>query len=191
MRVLCLSSSLSAESRSERLAALCVERLQAAGAEAELVRLKDHALPPFDNQDVFQSAAFQYLHRATASADALILASPVYNWGLCAELKRYIEAVGSTLPGAGLRGAFFDKVVTFVASAGLPHSYMATGPDMLSLMLDFKCIINPYTVYVHNRHWQGNELLPEASARLDKSLLVLTELTALLAARTYRSEWEI
>src|SRR3712207_8670459 len=50
-----------------------------------------------------------------------------------------------------LRAPFFDKVVTFVHAAGLPHSYMAFAPLAVSMILDFRCIVNPYPVYVHNR----------------------------------------
>ena len=69
-----------------------------------------------------------------------------------------------------MRGAFFDKVVTFVNAAGLPHSYMAYTSLANSMMLDFKCIINPYNVYVHNRHWDGNDaLINDAQKRIEKS----------------------
>ncbi len=68
---------------------------------------------------------------------------------------------------------------------------MAVGPSALSMMTDFKCIINPYTVYVHNRHWQQGELTQQANTCIDKSLFVMTELLSLLKERTYRSDWEL
>lgn len=163
--------------------------LQARGVDSELVSLKDKSLGRCDPSATLTSEAFGDLDEVTASADGLILASPVYNWGICSELKKYVECVGHT--DSSRRSPFFDKVLTFVAAAGLPHSYTAFGPLALSMMMDFKCIINPYTVYVHNRHWEGEQIIDEAKSRIDKSMLVMTELTNLLKARTYFSVWEI
>ena len=98
---------------------------------------------------------------------------------------------GSTPPNGSLRGAWFGKVVTFAGAAGLPHSYMALGNLATTLMLDFKCVINPYQVYVHNRHWAADELSDEAHARIDKTLGVMLELTTLLKPRSYTSDWEL
>jgi NAD(P)H-dependent FMN reductase len=189
MKIACVSSSLDPASRSEKIARLCADWLRQ--HEVDFINLKDHAIPPFDNQAVFDTAVYRDLHRRVAGADALVLASPVYNWDCGAELKKFVELLGSTSAKDGLRGAFFDKVVTFVNSAGLPHSYMAHGSLALSLMLDFKCIVSPYNIYVHDRQWTGDGLLPEAGARLEKSMQVLMELTALLQPRTYASQWEI
>ena len=192
VKILVISSSLDAESRSEQLAKLCVEELARSGVDAAFLRLKDHPLPGFDNHaDAARHPAVETLRTAVSEADGLVLASPVYNWGCCSELKKFIEHLGSTDSNRGLHGVFYDKVVTFVNTAGLPHSYMAFTPLANSLMLDFKCVISPYNLYVHNRHWQDGGLIPEASARLKKSMAVMGELTSLLKTRTYRSTWEI
>jgi NAD(P)H-dependent FMN reductase len=191
MRIVCISSSLSAQSKSERLGRLCIERLQKCGVDAKCVSLKEKRLPSFDDATIYESAAYRELHDITARADGLIFASPVYNWAICAELKRYVECVGSTPPDKSRRGAFFDKVVTFVTSAGLPHSYMAFGPFALSMMMDFKCIINPHTVYAHGSDWQEDLLSASCSGRIEKAMAVMVELTSLLSKRQYSSDWEI
>jgi hypothetical protein len=61
-----------------------------------------------------------------------------------------------------------------------------------AMMLDFKCIINPYAVYSTDRDWQGMDA-PSGQLldRLEKTLTVNTELAGLLAGRTYSSGWEI
>lgn len=87
--------------------------------------------------------------------------------------------------------ALFDKVITFVNAGGLPHSYTAFRELATSLILDFKCIINPYTVYAHTRHWSGNNLSDDKMKRIEKSMFVMTELCDLLSKRTYSSTWEI
>jgi FMN reductase len=68
---------------------------------------------------------------------------------------------------------------------------MASTSMANSMMMDFKCIINPYTAYIHNRHWDGDKLNEEAISRLEKSMMVMTEMTQLLSKRTYSSTWEI
>jgi NAD(P)H-dependent FMN reductase len=188
-RALIVSTSLDVASRSERLATLYRAALIDRGVDAELISLKDYPLPPFDNGDLESVPNYKSLHALVSDADALVLATPIYNWGTSAELKRFIEIIGSTPSGGTLRGAFYDKLVTFLCAAGLPHSYMAFTPTAIALMLDFRCIINPYHVYVHNRHWVEAALNDEAITALNRSADVLVELMECLAARTYRSDW--
>ena len=155
------------------------------------IDLREVSAPNFDDDTIFDSNAYKLCHKEVLESDGLLLASPVYNWGCCAELKKFMEYVGSTPPDGSMKGAFFDKIVTVVNSAGLPHSYMASQSLVSSLLLDFKCIINPYNIYVHNRHWEGKELIDDAKNRIEKSMTVFVELVTLLANRTYKSEWEI
>lgn len=191
MRFAIISSSLDANSRSVKLAEACRAYLANRGHDARLISLKEHALPPFDNDTVFTSEAYRLLHRETLAADSLIFASPVYNWGCCGELKRYIEAIGSTPADGSLHGAFYDKVLTFVTAAGVPHSYMAYAATAMGMVIDFKCVLNPYLLYVHNRHWEDEAMIAEKEARLAKTMDVAIELTAALRHRTYTSTWEI
>lgn len=108
---------------------------------------------------------------------------------MSAELKKLIEATGSTPPDGSRCGAWFDKVVTFAGAAGLPHSYMAFGALATTMMLNFKCVVNPYHIYVHDRHWAAaGALTGEAHARSGKALFVMLEL---LRERTYASDREL
>lgn len=162
------------------------------GITSQLIDLQHVNLARFDNASVYATPEYDELHGAVARADGLVLCTPIYNWSVSAELKKLVEATGSTPPDGSKRGAWFDKVLTFAGAGGLPHSYMAFGALAHTMMLDFKCIINPYHIYVHNRHWtpQG-DLLPEAHARVDRTLSVMLELTVLLKNRTYVSDWEL
>lgn len=186
-----VSASLDPQSRSRQLAHLSRDLLNAAGHHVTFLDLRDHPLPPFDNDAVFQSPHFQTLHDAVRTADGVVLAAPVYNWSLGSALKTMIEATGATGEN-GRRAAWFDQLVTFVCSGGLPHSYMASSSLATSLMLDFKCVINPYQVYASGRDWQEDgQPAPALRARLEKTLAVKAELAARLRGRTYRSDWEI
>jgi NAD(P)H-dependent FMN reductase len=192
MQALVVSSSLDEKSLSEELGRRYVVALRDNDVEAEFVSLKNYLLPRFDNGDgISADTSYQALHPLILEADGLVLASPVYNWGCCAELKRFVEVIGTTPPDCSLRGAFFDKVVTFVSAGGLPHSYMSIGAMAISMMFDFKCVINPYHVYVYGEQWQDGELREDASSRLDKSAAVMDELMRGLSQRTYRSNWEV
>lgn len=189
MYILIVSSSHDPNSISRLLAKECQAALEACQFDTRFVDLEELNLPTFDNDTIYDSEQYKYLHKITSESAGLVLCSPIYNWDCCAELKKYIECVGST--DDRHFGALYDKVVTFVNSAGLPHSYMAYTPLANSLMLDFKCIINPYNVYVHNQHWVNDRLSDEKQHRLKKSMTVMAELCTLLRDRTYKSEWEI
>ena len=154
------------------------------------VTLKDHAIPGFDNPSALPSDC-EILHRMVLDAEAVVLAGPIYNWGCSAELKRFIEFVGTTPPDGTRRGAFFDKIVTFIASAGLPHGYMGFTPTMASMILDFKCIINPYHVFVHNQEWDADRINDAALGRIERSADVLVTLMRALRGRPYASGWEV
>lgn len=190
-RIGVVSTGLDPKSRSAAIARLCHDKLRQQDVPAYLIDLRETNLARFDNATVYETPEYAELHSAVARADGLVLCTPIYNWSVSAELKKLIEATGSTPPDGSRRGAWFDKVVTFAGAAGLPHSTMAFGTLATTLMLDFRCVVNPYQIYVHNRHWTADKLGDEAHARIDKTLSVMLELTTLLTARTYTSDWEL
>jgi FMN reductase len=166
--------------------------LSAYNVEVQFVSLKDYPLPRFDDGvGIPADPSYRTLHNAVSRAEGLVLASPIYNWGCCAELKRFLEVIGTSPPGGAMRAPFFDKLVTFINAAGLPQSYMAFAPFAMSLILDFKCVINPYVVYVDESGWNGDTLCEQSSSRLRKSAAVMADLMRCLAKRDYRSTWEI
>lgn len=189
-KILVVSSSLDPQSRSEKLARMCEDHLRK-GSEVRFISLKDYPLQGLDLHQPLKSEVYRQLHAFVSEADGLVLASPIYNWSCCAELKRFVEVVGTTPPDGSLKGAFYDKVIAFVNAAGLPHSYMAFEGLAASMMLDFKCVISPYNVYASNHDWEGETLRDKAVQRLSKSMDVFLELTSLLKPRTYKSTWEI
>ena len=191
MTILVLSSSLDKNSRSRELARICQRVLEPFDIQTTFVDLAEFEIPNFDNDTIYQTQVYRHLHEITRQSDGIVMCSPVYNWGVSSELKKYVEYIGSTPSDGSLEGALFDKVITFVNSGGLPHSYTAFREMATSLMLDFKCIINPYHVYAHNRHWSNGQLGAEKMQRVEKSMSVMTELCRLLTKRTYSSTWEI
>lgn len=184
-----ISCSLDPASSSRRLAEQSAALLRANGHRSEVIDLAAASLPAFDNDTVFDSDAFGALHSVIRESDGVVLAFPIYNWAPSSTVKSLIEATGAT--GDGRRAAWFDKVVTFVCAAGLPHSYMATGALAQSLMLDFKCVVNPYAAYFSERDWDADALAPDRAARLEKTMTVHGELAGLLRDRTFASDWEV
>ena len=190
MKILIISSSFNKDSKSKILAEVCMQNL-IKNAEVKIVELESYKLSGNDLHNPLESPSYVELHKLTLEAEGLILASPIYNWSICSELKKYIEIVGSTPPDRSLKGAFFDKIITFVNSAGLPHSYMGFTEIAMSMMLDFKCIINPYNIYAHDRNWNEKKLDKKIENRIGKSMKVFTELITKLNPRAYTSSWEI
>lgn len=83
-------------------------------------------------------------------------------------------------------------MVTLLTAGGIAESYMAFTNTAVSLMLDFKCVINPYNVHVPEDAWDATGALNDSSQRrLTKSMQVMMELGERLAERTYTSGWEI
>lgn len=188
-----ISASLDPTSRSRILAKRAREVLVAAGHEVEFVDLAQVKLSAFDNSAVFSTAEFKYLHSVIEGADAIVLAVPIYNWSPPAALKSLIEATGATGDGVNT-AAWFDKPVTFLCSAGLPHSYMAAGSLAQSLMLDFKCVINPFIGYFSGEDWENVEaglLTPDREERFAKTMAVHLDLASVLRHRNYKSDWEV
>ena len=156
LKLTVVSSSLDPESRSRQIAELCTEKLRAQQVDATFIDLRVTKLGRFDNDTVYGTPEYAELHAAIAQADGLLLCTPIYNWSVSSELKRLIEVTGSTPPDGSMRGAWFDKVVTFAGAAGLPHSYMAFSTLATTLMLDFKCVVNPYQIYLQAQYmFQG------------------------------------
>lgn len=191
MTYVVISCSLDPESRSRSLAHLAVSHLETSGAQTSLFDLRDAPIPSFDNDTIFSDENFLSLFEAISSADGIVLAAPVYNWSLGSAVKQVIEATGATGMN-GRKSAWFDKVVTFVCAGGVPHSYTAYTSTATSLMLDFKCVINPYTVYTTDRDWVESDVLSKTlTERLAKTMQVKMEITKALSNRSYVSGWEI
>ena len=190
MRVLIVSSSLNPQSRSDRLAVLARAWLADHGHEATLIRLADLGLPRLNPDAVYDHPGYRAAAALVASADNLILASPVYNWSPCAEMKNFIELVGCT--DARHPTPLFDKLVSFIFAAGLPHSYMAIGSLALPLMLDFRCLINPHQAYLHNRHWEDPDTLTDKGHdKLNRMLSTHVDLGTRLQTFSVTQQWEV
>ena len=191
LKITILSCSLDPKSRSRRMACEAENLLRERRCEVEFIDLQHLELPAFDNLKCYEHPSYDRLYRAIRDADGVLLAVPIYNWSVGSAAKSLIELTGATGAG-GRKSAWFDQIVTFICSGGLPHSYMAYGSLATSLMLDFKCVINPYVVYATERDWLDGTISSDSlQARLQKTIEVQLELSSKLRSRAYSSDWEI
>ncbi|MEL7338541.1 MAG: NAD(P)H-dependent oxidoreductase [Planctomycetota bacterium] len=160
--VLIISSSLHPESRSRIMAIEAVERLQRLGRETQLLDLSKNTLPPCDGASAYGDPAAQQAVEMVSSADAILCASPIYNYDVNASLKNLVELTGRAWTG---------KVVGMMVAAGGAGSYMAPMGLANSLMLDFRCLILPRFVYATGDKFEGDHLADETvSTRIDQLL---------------------
>jgi FMN reductase len=137
-KVLIVSCSLNANSRSQRLAAAAEAALKDGDCETMLLDLRDYDLPMCDGETTYDAPAAKEMSKLIAGADVILLAAPIYNYDLNAAAKNLVELTGS---------AWKDKVVGFLCAGGGRGSYMSPMGMANSLMFDFRCVIVPRFVY--------------------------------------------
>lgn len=140
MSLLIVSCSLNPESKSREMAKLLRRHYVHETYPCEFVDLADYALPHCDGEAAYNHPTTKVLLEKTTKAEAVIMALPIYNFGVSAAAKTFIE-----LAGTGLEG----KIIGFICSAGGVRSYMSVMSLANSLMLDFRCLIIPKFVYLN------------------------------------------
>ena len=162
-----MSWSLNPDSRSCVLAELAVRTLKEAGESVELLDLREADWPICDGKTCYQVPCVAQAIERIRVADAVLMATPIYNFNVSAAAKNFVELTGR---------AWQDKVVGFLCAAGGRASYMSVMSLANSLMLDFRCLILPRFVYVTGEAFDEHSLeLTDA-----KVLQRLKELTEML-----------
>ncbi len=150
--ILVISSSLHPESRSRILARACDNRLESLHEQASLFDLAQSPLPACDGATAYGDPNVQKLSEQIKKADAILLASPVYNYDVNAAAKNAVELTGKAWTG---------KVVGLMLAAGGQGSYMSAMGLANSLMLDFRCVIVPRFIYATGDSFEGDHLADE------------------------------
>lgn len=149
---LVISASLNPGSRSRLLATAAKTRLESIGRETSWFDLAETPLPFCDGASAYGDANVIELGKRIEAADAVLIASPVYNFDVNAAVKNAIELTGKKWTG---------QVVSMMLAAGGGGSYMSAMGLANSLMLDFRCHIVPRFVYATGESFEGNELADE------------------------------
>jgi NAD(P)H-dependent FMN reductase len=150
--ILVISSSLHPDSRSRILARACIDQLNQLDRETELFDLAESTLPPCDGATAYGDANVQKLGQLIGKADAILFASPVYNYDVNSAAKNAVELTGKAWTG---------KVVGMMLAAGGQGSYMSAMGLANSLMLDFRCVIVPRFIYATGESFEGDQLADE------------------------------
>lgn len=138
MSLLVISSSLNAESYSRTLAGEALRVLREDGLAHTYLDLRELPLPFCDGDKAYGHPNVGRAKELLASADGMLVATPIYNFDANSVLKNLVELTGK---------AWENKVVGFLCSAGGGGSFMAIMGLANSLMLDFRCVIVPRFVY--------------------------------------------
>ena len=134
MNPLIISCSLHPKSRSRILAELMGSEIK----KSDYIDMRDYPLPFCDGKATYGHELLPELKVKFENSSGIILAVPVYNYGLNSVVKNLVELIGDS---------WTNKPVAFICTAGSKSSYLAPLGLMNSLMLDFRCFILPRYVY--------------------------------------------
>lgn len=130
--------------------------LQKAKVDCEWLDISEMGLPLCDADTCYAQPAAQKLKAAIAATDAVLIATPIYNYDVSAAAKNMVELTGSS---------WEDKIVGFLCAAGGMSSYMSVMAFANSLMLDFRCVIMPRFVYATGDSFEDDKLKDKKVAR--------------------------
>lgn len=170
--LLIVSSSLKIESNSRILAREAHRVLEQERQPVELLDLRAHPLPLCDGGPSHGHPNVALVRELFAKADAILVATPIYNFDANAAVKNLIEHTGKE---------WADKAVGFLCAAGGMGSYMSIMALANCLMLDFRCVIVPRFVYATGHSFSEGRItdlevgkrvadLAHATARLGRLL---------------------
>ena len=148
-KYLVVSTSGNPESNSRTMGRAAFAQLEKAKVDCAWIDLRDLDLPLCDADVCYSQPATQKLDVAIAAADAILVATPVYNYDVSAAAKNMLELTGSS---------WEDKIVGFLCAAGGMNSYMSVMAFANSLMLDYRCVIIPRFVYATGDSFDGEKL---------------------------------
>jgi NAD(P)H-dependent FMN reductase len=172
--ILIISTSLRGDSNSRILAHEAKRLLEQDGHEATLVDLRDHPLPLCDGGPAYSHPSVALIGDLLARASAVLVATPIYNFGANAAVKNLVELTGS---------GWENKAVGFLCAAGGMGSYMSIMSLANCLMLDFRSVIVPRFVYATGKAFADGRIADdEVAARVAELARETARLGRLLKA---------
>lgn len=161
-KVILVSSSLAASSRSAILIEATAERLKEKGHEAVIVDLREEEIPFCDGRPLEEySDRIQTLYKDLSAADRLVLASPIYCSSISGVMKNFLDIFMHSMKG---------KRFGVCAALGSKLSYMAIA-DLYRIM-SFQANatgVQP-SVVVDNADFEDNQPKPDIHERIDRML---------------------
>jgi NAD(P)H-dependent FMN reductase len=172
---LVISGSLNPGSNSRVMALKSFELLEKLG-KVEFIDLRDFPLPICDGEAAYADPNVAALSAKIKGAQLILVAVPVYNYSFSAAVKNLVELTGRAWTG---------KAVGFICAAGGKSSYMSIMSLANSLMLDFRCLINPRFVYADGSAFKNDVIYDaEITNRIEElvtSSVILAQTTKKLS----------
>jgi NAD(P)H-dependent FMN reductase len=147
--IVVFSTSLNPDSRSRILARAASAALDGFGETNELIDLAQLSLPICDARECYSDSGVLRCAASIRDANAVLIATPIYNFDASASAKNLIELTGAAWEG---------QIVGFMAVAGGQGSYMSVMGIANSLMLDFRALIIPRFVFATEEAFSENAL---------------------------------
>lgn len=167
MSYLVISTSLRYASLSRRMGKYLSEKLHENGLEGSFLDLRHYPLPMASGERATEEELLQINHLRTliSAADAIILATPIYNYGVNSICHNLIALTNAD---ENHPITWQNKVIGLVAAAGGPGSYMSPLSILNSLMLDYRCVVIPSYVYANASHFIEDSPGEEVTLRLNR-----------------------
>ena len=176
MGQLIVSCSLSKTSKSAVLAQHLCDAVTSLGDDCDLMDLRKIELPFCDAVSCYEHPNVQKMRQAIAGADAVTIATPIYNYETGGATRNLIALTGQ---------AWLGKTIGFICAAGGQGSYMAVMSLANSLMLDFRCLVGPRFVYATDASFtDGNLTDDEVASRVTELAQELHRIAAALPVDT-------
>ncbi len=156
-KVTIIATSLSEDSKSQRIAKLVESELTDQGVTCELFDLRESDLPMAGSSSSWGSPDANRLSESVESSSHVLFAVPIYCYDVNAAAKNVIELIGRS---------FTKKIVSFACSAGGVSSYMSVMAMANHLMLDFRSVIVPRFLYVDPAGWEGDKVTSDIMDRM-------------------------
>lgn len=124
VRILAFSGSLREKSFNKKLLAIAAEGAKAAGAEVEIIDLKDFDAPvyngDFEEQNGIPPQIHEFVKHVTA-ADGLLISSPEHNASITAALKNTIDWASRDRVGPEKQFCFHHKPIAILGASPGGH----------------------------------------------------------------------
>lgn len=175
--ILGILGSASKDSTSRAAMTAVQDRLIRAGRQFDLVDLaveyrELHDLEQYPDPDEESQTA--QLRRRVATADAVVLATPVYHGSFSALLKNFLDHL--------LSDAFRGKAVALIANGGGPRSGGIACEQLRSVVRSLSGWSTPTHVAITPGDFAGGEPSPFVASRFDQLVDELCGFSALRAA---------
>lgn len=175
LMILIISCSHHPQSRSRLLAQAAEKEVQRLKHTTHFLDLQTTPLPLCDGHSSHEDIRVVQAKALVASAEGVLLALPIYNYGANAITKNFIENTGE---------AWKEKPVGMLCAAGGKGSYMALVPLAGSLMLDFHCYIVPRHVYGTGDQFEHDRIIDlELQKRINLMVDEICWLSSAIAKR--------